>query len=812
MKKIYLLLCFLFIGTYTAFSQSISLDGKAYSVDTLASYKVGPGSDYTALRLKNTARLDVYFLKVSTQNPYVTFKSVLGQDSIYTGERPSSMAQRKTKDGTVYFAGTNANFYNTAGYVGYPISTSMVDGEIGTIPTSDRKNFAVADGKIPFIGLATYNGVLKFGANSWNINSVNHLRAENKLLLFNQLNGKTTRTNSFGTEVLIELADGYSWSTNVPLKAKVLKVEQNVGNMAIPKGKAVLSGHGTAAASLNTLQVGDEIELNLGIVLNNAEASTYTQAVSGDNYALMLKDGVVETSSVWDELHPRTGIGYTQKKDSVIFCVVDGRGASVGVTTKQLAQLMLSAGAYTAVNLDGGGSSCMYLKDFGVVNTSSDGSERAVANGIFAVSTAPQDDVVAEIEPYTKTFWVPHYGIVAPSFLSYNQYGALLSKNQQGVVLSCPPEVGEILSDGRFIASGANGGVVTATYNGITTTIHVNLEASAEVAFRLDSVLINDTFEYPIQVQSRIGNTTIDVLPQALQWKVANPEICSVEGGTLKGLTNGTTNVIGSLGDFSDTLDVTVQMAAAPQLTIDKFVPSDWTLSASTSLNVAFNSDNLPANWGHGSALNFVYATTRAPFITLSRNFAAYSLPDSLKITFNSGAIAFNKLILSMRANNSTASVAKEFPISQSDNDRQIAVAMKDWFDVTDIASFPIHFEYVKFLLGALNSGQSYSLKMKDIELVYNSSTVGIDPQLSSDELVVYPNPVKDKTLYINQKGNVSSFKVEIFQLSGRKVFQRDQKGVSGVVSYRLDGLKSGVYLLKVTTNNQAKAIKLIVD
>ena len=58
------------------------------------------------------------------------------------------------------------------------------------------------------------------------------------------------RINAYGTEILIELQNGESWGSNKNIKAKVLKIEKNIGNMAIPPGKAVISAHGTAEAKL----------------------------------------------------------------------------------------------------------------------------------------------------------------------------------------------------------------------------------------------------------------------------------------------------------------------------------------------------------------------------------------------------------------------------------------------------------------------------------------------------------------------------------------------------------------------------------
>ena len=58
---------------------------------------------------------------------------------------------------------------------------------------------------------------------------------------------------------------------------------------------------------------------------------------------------------------PRTAIG--QRKDGIVlFVVIDGRraGHSIGISIKELADVMYKYGAYNACNLDGGGSSAMY--------------------------------------------------------------------------------------------------------------------------------------------------------------------------------------------------------------------------------------------------------------------------------------------------------------------------------------------------------------------------------------------------------------------------------------------------------------------
>ncbi len=85
--------------------------------------------------------------------------------------------------------------------------------------------------------------------------------------------------------------------------------------------------------------------------------------------------------------NPRTAVGLSQDKRTLYIAVVDGRStASIGMTCNELGSLMLSVGAYTALSLDGGGSTSMYIDKLGVVNNPSDGSERVVANHLAVMA------------------------------------------------------------------------------------------------------------------------------------------------------------------------------------------------------------------------------------------------------------------------------------------------------------------------------------------------------------------------------------------------------------------------------------------
>lgn len=581
--------------------------------------------------------------------------------------------------------------------------------------------------------------------------------------------------------------------------------------MAIPAGHAVLSGHGSSQNLLNTLALNDELNLEINMSLDGTPAS-FKNIIGGESRALMLKNGVVEQTDIWNELHPRTGVGYSQDKKSVIFCVVDGRGLSAGVTTKQLAQLMKSAGAYTAFNMDGGGSSSMYVKEFGPMNRNSDGVERSVANGLFAVSSAPTDASISEIKAYNTTIKLPKFGVFMPKFLAYNPYGILLNKDLQGVTLSCDPSVGEIASDGRFVASGPQGGIVTARYNNVETTFRVELISSAEIAFKLDSVLIDSKREYAVQIQSVIGLNTMDVLPAALSWKTNDPTICTIESGVLKGLKNGTTTIYGNLGDFKDSVKIKVEIPENSILLSDNFL-NGWTLDASAALNATLNPQSRPANWTNGTAVNYVFSSTRSPYIKLSKNVLFYSLPDTLKLTLNIGDMSITRLLISLRAANATSDIMKEYTSLAKNSDVTLSVPLSSLLNTNDISVYPIKLNYLNFYLSAQTIGQSYQLALKDIQLCYKDYTISAISQLQDNGIFVYQKMTNGKNLSIRLNKQIEgSLKASIYTSSGQLVFNEDlRNSINNEYTLPIANLKAGIYILSTEFDRQKFSSTVIV-
>lgn len=85
-----------------------------------------------------------------------------------------------------------------------------------------------------------------------------------------------------------------------------------------------------------------------------------------------------------DSNQPRTAVGVTGENKMVLF-VCEGREMTDGVyglTTEDVANVLLDLGCKEAINLDGGGSSCMLVCGKNTIKVS-DGSQRAVASTIM---------------------------------------------------------------------------------------------------------------------------------------------------------------------------------------------------------------------------------------------------------------------------------------------------------------------------------------------------------------------------------------------------------------------------------------------
>lgn len=194
----------------------------------------------------------------------------------------------------------------------------------------------------------------------------------------------------FGVQIAIN-GDGFApWWSNGPAD-----YYPHVGDPVTPLGFSASNGD-IYWNGLNEEDVGIEPTLYINrrnaLSFNNRPNNVYT-AISGDR--MLLLKGEIAADLDDDELDPRTALGINRNGRYLYLVVIDGRQPfySQGATFKELAELLKEYGAFTAMSLDGGGSSALVIEgedgSAQIMNSPIDqyipGRERPVGNhlGIF---------------------------------------------------------------------------------------------------------------------------------------------------------------------------------------------------------------------------------------------------------------------------------------------------------------------------------------------------------------------------------------------------------------------------------------------
>lgn len=183
---------------------------------------------------------------------------------------------------------------------------------------------------------------------------------------------------------------------------RVVSVADRPGTGAIAGDTTVLVGREAGAEALRALRPGDPVTLEYRPRTDSG--SVPRTAVGGRE--LLVVDGVAQNHDGEgnNTAAPRTAVGFSRDGSTMQVITVDGRQAdSAGVTLTELGLMMRRAGAHSALNLDGGGSSTLVARAPGsdalrVENSPSDGIERTVPNGLAL--TAPDGSGLL------KGFWV----------------------------------------------------------------------------------------------------------------------------------------------------------------------------------------------------------------------------------------------------------------------------------------------------------------------------------------------------------------------------------------------------------------------
>lgn len=718
-----------------------------YAIDTLESYQVGPGIIYTRFDITNSSSTrHCYIYEVDLTNPYNTVEES-HSTTMGNTERMVDAHARLDSANHRSIGSVNCNFWIVStqddgkynNLTGVPCTGQVRNGKIGTNITNwnighgevwlDRKQdigyLMIDDQKKAHIDQYSWDAHLAIGDQAMPIKEVNRNRsnpADNEVVMFNSDMGtKATLTKDvidarLGTnqpmiELLVKLEQ--DWAINQHLFAEVVSIN-TTGGTKIEDGYAVLRGRGTGKEFLETAKVGDRVQFIIGMYESYTGARPNIKQLSAGNCYVM-NEGKL-TIRNWNEdynnkNYPRTGFGVSKDHNTLWMMVME----KPGMYTHEMASILRHFGAWEAAGADGGGSAQFNLGGQ-ILNPTTEGVPRAVGNSIFLFSTAPDDSIVTEMRTTSTFIRLPKYAAIKPDFLGYNQYGMLISKQLQGVELSCDPEAGYITEDGYFVCLGS--GILTAKYDNASLPINIILVDEASPKLRLDSVIVSTGWEYKIEINGELDNKQFEMLPSAFTWVVDDPMICQVEEGIVKGLKNGLTSVHGTIGDITLHLIVKVETPEQSPYLWESMINIEdrWTLKTTSSnwkTTFAANSEGI-------TELYINYSGGRAPHVTLEADSLLYSTPYAMEFRFTPQGNLIEKVTFTLNRANDKENYIYTAQNLVADEKTNVYVDFDELFGVKgDHAIYPISLKTIKFTINSSATKQEYRIPIEGIYLHY---------------------------------------------------------------------------------------------
>lgn len=834
-------------------AETIELNGKTHEIEELISRTVGPGITYKRIR-SNTYPLNINVLMMDVTNPYNKLQTTTANESSQGTESLVKQAARQTTDEMRPIAGANANFWcvntqepwsptlNGICYGGHAKNGEMItetnnhaDQWVGGWKQSGI--VGITPERTLVAGHYLYKGYVKGTTlpKTRQINQINKVVRDEEIGLYNSFYGKSKKfrpvdqgTDSKGkpcfndvsgvaTEVLCDFAAGESWKIGVPVKMVVKEVRPNAGQGTLGDYTCALVGRGARATELATLKVGDEItiETNYYYQTTDAAGETVNNLIQLDNFvagnAVVMEGGELTAKNTNDgycsQVYSRTGYGMSADGKTLYIIVIDKSsdptyGQSAGCPTRVMCELARHYGCSDMVNFDAGGSAMMYL-DGAIINRTTEGTPRAVSNGMLCYSIAPKDDKVARLAFDDITLQAPPYASFTPRIIAYNQYDDVISYDFHGFTLSCDPALGTC--DGEtFVAGGqATTMPLTATYEGVSITKDMTI-VDADLKIRIPNLLIDAAKEYPIEVTASIGANTYDYDPATIDWTIADPNVVTIENGVLRGLAEGSTEVTGKIGSFEDKMNVTVEIASQQYLSLtDK---TGWKL-ANTGVTGSVMDENGTVSFKHGVSRN-------VSSLKLTKEVPFYSIPDKIWLTFES-SLPVTEIVTDIRyvgARTNNATITNEGSSFDSGKEYKVEVPLELLMEnPADLANYPLTFNAVTFKFPTDSSlkGQSHTVRLADIEGEYASNT-GVEVVASPENgayASVYPNPVTDGIVTVNASSLINQ--VAIYSVSGALMGRYpigDRQATINVGS-----LQRGIYIVAVQTVNGVNTTRLIV-
>lgn len=343
----------------------------------------------------DTLTIDILKIDLSKDNYFI--KSVKAKNLLNEREATSDISKALSDSGYQVIAALNADFFEQDGEV---INNMISEGKfVKAVKFTDspfnsfvNSQFAITYDNRPLLEQFVFSGNVVFPDGTIEeIRRINSKADSNSITLYNSYQGEYTPNVPNNWNVL-ETALFHSGEIGDTLFFTIEDSLKSGDNSKIPANGFVISANGKYAFYLQReLTAGDKIKIILKVNPNFTNIRSLTggwpQLVKDGKSLIKTNiniEGVIQRFS--ENRHPRTGIGFSKDSTTIYFITVDGRQkTSRGMSLMEFADFMIDEGVFQGLNLDGGGSTTMVIKNK-IVNSPSDQTgERAVGNCLVLI-------------------------------------------------------------------------------------------------------------------------------------------------------------------------------------------------------------------------------------------------------------------------------------------------------------------------------------------------------------------------------------------------------------------------------------------
>ena len=272
-------------------------------------------------------------------NPNIDFSPELASSTLARKATVRTIAQKNNS-----IIAVNGTFFKPS--TGVPLGTLMINKKLVTGPVFNRVALGINKDSFKMARLEL-DAKLSSGLNSITLDNINQPRMS-------------------VAHTIIYNRDWGQYSPPPPKYGVILTVSGNkitkisYGSTEIPEEGYVISG---PKSKLEPFFNATSVQMD---IKTKPDWNDIDHIISGGPYLVKNGNPYVDINdqklNAISGKNPRTAIGYTKDQD-LILVTIDGRETeSVGMNIYELAKYMKSIGCENAMNLDGGGSSVMYVK------------------------------------------------------------------------------------------------------------------------------------------------------------------------------------------------------------------------------------------------------------------------------------------------------------------------------------------------------------------------------------------------------------------------------------------------------------------